>query len=212
MYNSNKPDLDELPSSAQLLKSTIIAAVVAVVLLITVILPAEYGIDPTRTGQALGLVEMGEIKMQLQDEAEADRQMQLEETNASDDQSSLIDQIFGVFIGAAHAQSDAGEWTDKISLTLTPGQGKELKLVMQEGAAAEFSWSSDSGVVNYDLHGDGSGKEISYEKGRGVPGQDGVLVAAFTGNHGWFWRNRTKQDVTLTLLVRGDYSALKLPD
>ena len=50
MYNANKPNLDELPSSPQLIRSTIVAALVAVVLLVTIILPAEYGIDPTRIG------------------------------------------------------------------------------------------------------------------------------------------------------------------
>jgi hypothetical protein len=58
---------------------------------------------------------------------------------------------------------------------------------------------------------DGSGKNISYEKGRAVPGDEGVLTAAFTGNHGWFWRNRDGQDVTVTLYVRGDYSEMKRP-
>lgn len=43
MYNANKPNLDELPSSPQLIRSTIVAALVAVVLLVTIILPAEYG-------------------------------------------------------------------------------------------------------------------------------------------------------------------------
>ena len=42
-------------------------------LLVTVVLPAEYGIDPTGAGRLLGLNEMGEIKTQLHQEAEADR-------------------------------------------------------------------------------------------------------------------------------------------
>ena len=34
--------------------------------------PSEYGIDPTGLGGLLGLAEMGEIKSQLAEEAEAD--------------------------------------------------------------------------------------------------------------------------------------------
>ena len=45
--------------------STAVAAAVAAVLLVTVVMPAEYGIDPTGMGRLLGLKEMGEIKMQL---------------------------------------------------------------------------------------------------------------------------------------------------
>ena len=32
-----------------------------------------------------------------------------------------------------------------------------------------------------------------------MPEKAGELVAAFTGNHGWFWRNRTDAPVTVTL-------------
>ena len=75
MFNAEKPSLDELPSSKQLIRSTVIAGASAVAILVTVVLPAEYGIDPTGLGRAIGLSEMGEIKRQLADEAEADRQM-----------------------------------------------------------------------------------------------------------------------------------------
>jgi hypothetical protein len=211
MHNGNKPNLDELPTSAQLIKSTIIAAVAAFVILVTVVLPSEYGIDPTGIGKAVGLAEMGEIKVQLAEEAEADRLLGLQNSGGIEQQSNLGGGFFGIFVGAAHAQTADPEWTDEYSVTLTPGEGIEVKLVMEEGAEAEFLWVAEDGVVNFDLHGDGGGENISYEKGRAVPGDEGVLTAAFTGNHGWFWRNRDGQDVTVTLYVRGDYSEMKLP-
>ena len=44
-------------------------------LLVTVVLlPAEYGVDPTRVGSLLGLTEMGRIKMKLAEEASAEAQ------------------------------------------------------------------------------------------------------------------------------------------
>lgn len=61
------------PDSRRLLRSTLLAAVVAGILLITVVLPAEYGIDPTRIGRVLGLTQMGEIKVRLAREAAADQ-------------------------------------------------------------------------------------------------------------------------------------------
>lgn len=211
MHNGNKPNFDDLPSSAQLIKSTVLAAVAAAVILVTAVLPSEYGIDPTGIGKAIGLAEMGEIKTQLYTEAEADRLMQLKNGDISEDQSNLGGGLFGLFIGAAHAQTDEPEWTDQFSVTLTPGEATEVKLVMEEGAEAEFLWVAENGVVNFDLHGDAGSEFISYEKGRAVPGDEGVLTAAFTGNHGWFWRNRDGQDVTVTLYVRGDFSSMKLP-
>jgi hypothetical protein len=101
-------------------------------------------------------------------------------------------------------------WRDEVSYTLAPTEGVEVKLVMEAGAVAEFYWTANGSVVAYDTHGDGD-SSISYEKGRGVADQTGTLTAAFNGNHGWFWRNRTEAPVTITLFVRGDYSEMKLP-
>ncbi|EOG7748906.1 hypothetical protein ACLIOC_003241 [Vibrio cholerae] len=73
MYNTDMPNRAELPTTKQLVRSTFIALGTAIVLLITVILPAEYALDPTGMGRALGLTEMGEIKAQLAQEAEEDQ-------------------------------------------------------------------------------------------------------------------------------------------
>jgi hypothetical protein len=69
MYNTAFPTQAELPSNARLIRSTIIAGVSAVAILITVVLPSEYGIDITGFGRLTGLTTMGEIKMQLAQEA-----------------------------------------------------------------------------------------------------------------------------------------------
>lgn len=211
MYNSDIPTRAELPTTRQLIKSTIIAIIAAIVILVTIVLPSEYAIDPTGVGKMLNLTEMGEIKQQLHAEAEADRQLEMQQNTTTDQSSNLLDGLFGLMVGTAHAQSTDQNWTDEYTYTLERGEGIEVKLVMEEGAEAEFLWMAEGGVLNYDLHGDGSGNNISYEKGRAVPGQEGVLTAAFTGNHGWFWRNRDKQNVTVKLFVRGAYSELVKP-
>ena len=73
MNNAPKPNLEDLPTKAQLFRSSIIAGIGAVAIMVTVYLPAEHAIDPTGVGRVLGLTEMGEIKNQLAEEAEADR-------------------------------------------------------------------------------------------------------------------------------------------
>ncbi len=109
------------------------------------------------------------------------------------------------------AEAAAPEWRDEISYTLDPGEGIEVKLTMEEGQVARFFWTANGGVVNFDLHGDGGGQSISYEQGRAVPEATGDLIAAFTGNHGWFWRNRTEAPVTVTLRTGGEYAELNAP-
>jgi hypothetical protein len=74
MYNTDLPTRAELPSAMKLMQSTILAAIVALTLLITIVMPSEYGIDPTGVGRLLGLKQMGEIKTQLAEESATDRQ------------------------------------------------------------------------------------------------------------------------------------------
>jgi len=108
------------------------------------------------------------------------------------------------------AALQAAARADDASFTLAPGEGIEVKLVMQKDAQENFAWASEGGPVDFDLHGDGpGGNKISYEKGRGVDAKRGTLVAAFDGNHGWFWRNRSEQPVTVTLQTRGYYTEIK---
>lgn len=209
MYNSDLPTRAELPSSAQLLRSTLIALGTAILLLVTVILPAEYGIDPTGVGQKLGLKEMGDIKVQLHEEAERDAARDAQQT-APDKSSSLVGRIFAeLFIGEARAQENR---TDETSVTLKPGEGAEVKASLQKGQKIAYSWTTSGGKVNHDTHGephDNPKATTSYSKGRGVAGDEGTLEAAFDGSHGWFWRNRGSQPVTVTLKTTGDYKEIK---
>lgn len=202
MYNSDTPLRAELPSSKQLLRSTILAAIAALVLLIAVVLSAEYGIDPTGAGRALRLTEMGDIKQQLAAEAAA-------EATASAAEIPVMAARVAAPKGPTQTAAPKIEWRDEIPLTLTPGEGTEIKLKMAEGAKAQYAWVVEGGKVNFDTHGDAPGKSISYEKGRAVSSDAGVLEAAFTGNHGWYWRNRGQSSVKIILRTRGDYTEIK---
>ncbi len=217
MYNTDMPNRAELPTTKQLVRSTFIALATAIVLLITVILPAEYALDPTGMGRALGLTEMGEIKAQLAQEAEEDqangavvaatKTVQNEPVKAEPEVAPQQLELTSPKPDVAVAVEPV--WKDKIMLSLKPGQGAEVKLVMEKGQIAQFEWTSKGGPVNYDTHGDGNGNSISYEKGRGVPDDQGELEAAFTGNHGWFFRNRNDKTVMVILKTNGDYAEMK---
>ena len=215
MYNNTIPDAAELPSARKLLRSTLIALAVAGALLVTVMLPAEYAVDPTGIGRMLGLTQMGEIKAQLAEEAAADVPP---DATRQDGRAAAIAKPLPALkpseptASARPAQdvaTPAQVWQDEMQVVLQPGEGAEIKLVMKAGAKAEFSWTVQGGTVNFDTHGDGGGKSTSYEKGRTVSADKGVLVAAFDGNHGWFWRNRGDAPVTVAVRVRGEYQDIK---
>lgn len=207
----------ELPSSRTLLRSTAIAAATAAALLVTAVLPAEYGVDPTGVGRVLGLTQMGEIKRELAREAAAATAAEAAATRApapaGAPPTTAAAPAVATPIPTTPGPAAAAAKFDAVHVTLQPGEGKEIKLAMRKGARVTYSWSTDRGVVNYDTHADRAEppaiKYHGYAKGQGKPADRGVLIAAFDGMHGWFWRNRTREAVTVTLRTEGDYQALK---
>ena len=166
MHNVHKPDASELPSTGKLLRSMGLALLIAGGLLVTVVLPAEYAVDPTGAGRLLGLTEMGRVKMQLAAEAE---EAEAEGTGAADSANLLPPEALTAAAPAdtpAPPASPGAAQTHETSITLAPGEAAEIKLVMREGARAEYSWASSGGRVNFDVHGDGAGiKYHGYSKG-----------------------------------------------
>lgn len=211
MYNTDLPTRAELPSSRQLARSTLIAASVALILLVGVVMPAEYGRDPIGTGSLLGLKKMGEIKVSLAQEAQSDR-------SPAPAAPAAVTEASPPLAPAATPAVDSppvtgGRATHTTSLILKPGQAAEVKLDMRKGAEVRFQWAAQGGRVNFDNHGDpvnaAPGFYHGYGKGRQVERDSGVIKAAFDGRHGFFWRNRGKATVTIELKTEGDYAAIK---
>jgi hypothetical protein len=194
------PNPADLPSSAKLLKSTIVAAVVAACLLVVAILPAEYGVDPTGVGKVLGLTNMGKIKTSLAREASAQG---IEETAVQPVQP--IQDVVPQPVETVTALRK-----DSLELTLAPNEGKEIKLTLNKGERARYVWYTDGAAANFDGHSDSVKHKIDYkswQKGRSQR-EEGELVAEFDGKHGWFWRNRTPKPLKITLQVEGEYSEI----
>jgi len=225
MYNTDLPKRAELPTTGKLLRSTALAALIAGGLLVTTVLPAEYGIDPTGIGRALGLTPMGEIKMSLAAEARAEEQAAMPKTvaqpvdiapavsAAAPPVSAPAPTVAAAPTPAPVASERAVGRQDTMTVTLKPGQGAEVKLTMNKDSLVRYEWKSAGGGVNFDTHGDpfNAPKNFyhGYGKGRNQPGDKGELVAAFDGKHGWFWRNRTGNEVSVTLKTQGDYAKIE---
>ena len=192
MFYTHKPSEKDLPTSSQLLKSTMVAVCVGCALLILFVLPAEYGNDPTGVGELLGLKKMGEIKIRL-------KQDFLKENVSARDELMV--------------ESETGkENQDVMEFVIAPDEAIEIKLEMKKGSIAKYNWTTKNGGLNYNLHGDGhkgSQKSISYKKGRMTSSDSGEFKSEFDGYHGWFWRNRNNESVTVTLETFGDYILIK---
>ena len=198
MFNTHKPSENDLPTSSQLLRSTLIALFVAAALLVCIVVPAEYGTDPTGVGEFLGLKKMGEIKASLEKEA-------LNENQKFDEYISTNEEIRQRF------ETSKG-YKDVKEFVIGPDDAIEIKLEMEKGSIAKYRWNTKSGGLNYNLHGDGykgSQKYTTYKKGRMTSSDNGEFKAEFDGYHGWFWRNRNSEIVTVILETDGEYIQIK---
>jgi len=187
-------DPSALPSRRTLSRATLIAAVVASVLLVTVVLPAESGTDPTGVGRWLGLTALGELKSGHA-AAETTAPATAPTTAAEPDAES-----------APYAFR-----TDELTLTLKPNEGTEVKAVMREGDQLVYSWTADSGELFFDFHGEPKGAPAdvftSFEKGSEGSAK-GTFEAPFEGVHGWYWKNRTSEAITVRLNTSGVYKTI----
>src|SRR5688500_4543517 len=140
MTDSKHLDRRALPSAKRLLQATGIALVAAAVILVTTILPAEYGIDPTGIGARLGLTSLSAATTATASEVAAPPPVPT--TPALTDDSK------------AAWQSKVPYRNDEMTVTLKPGEGTEVKALMRRGERLVFSWTVEGGKVNFDMHGE----------------------------------------------------------
>jgi hypothetical protein len=198
---NDTPDLtDKDPAAAaRLLKASGIAFVVAVLVLTVAVLPAEYGVDPTGMGARLGLITMS-------DPGEVDTVEANIEESSPVESLSVLDALW---------KRESAFRNDEMSLTLEPGQGAEIKAMMNAGDRMMFSWESEGGGLTFDMHGEAlnAGKDefTSYWKGRNEDAAHGAFIAPFAGTHGWYWRNRGTTPVSVRVQTSGYYEKLFKP-
>ena len=167
----------------QVLATALAAFFVGLLIVVGLILPAEFSLDPLGTGKVLGLMGLAEEGS-----------------------------------GAVVLQESVHK-TDRVSFRLSPFESVEYSYRMDLGGVMVFSWRADGELV-FNLHStpdlgpfatidpDGSqpdrndGWAQSFSNGRSTSEQ-GSYTATFTGQHGWFWENRTNEDVTLELATSG---------
>lgn len=186
------------PSTSQLLKATALALAAAGALLLTTVLPAEYGIDPTGIGKALGLTA---LHIPVVESTAAAATAPVSVAPAAEPTVSVIQQP---------TPYQNGEMT----LTLQANEGAEIKAQMRAGEAFVFSWVSDGGPVNFDMHGEkpNDGDNFtSYWKDREKSEGHGSFTAPFDGSHGWYWKNKGSTPVTITVKVSGYFQKLYRP-
>src|SRR5215208_281248 len=180
------------PSSKALMTATATALLAAGVLLVAVVLPAEYGVDPIGTGRWFGLMEMSSSAATVID---------AEPTAAAE---TLIPVQKGPV-----GEYAAGYKYDVVEIALGPYEYVEYKYHLEQGASMVFDWMSSAPVV-HDFHGEpdgvAKGSEQSFDKSNRRRAS-GSFTAPFSGIHGWYWENPGADPITVKLTSSGFFSS-----
>jgi hypothetical protein len=180
------------PSKGAIVKASVIALAVALLILFTIVLPAEYGIDPLKTGAALGLTGLAKS---------ADTGTGGRATPAQAGINTVQPAVYKV---------------DAEDIGLHPGQAIEMKYHLRKGAVMVYTWKA-TGKVQFEFHGEPDQKPRpdyfeSYvlDNKTGRDHSYGSFTAPSTGMHGWFLQNKESQDVRIRLTTAGFFDSAKM--
>lgn len=173
-----------IQSTRTLVKALLAASSVASIVFVTVVLPAEYNIDPSGIGGALGLTVLATTASNPAIDTSAD--------------SNIADQ---------------GNREDETAITIPANSGLEYKFLVQQYEELNYQWSSGESDLYFDLHGEPQGDTTGFFKSFAEATSNemkGSIIAPFTGSHGWYWRNRSNIDVIVSLKTNGKYEIIGL--
>ena len=185
----------------------ILVSLGAAILLITVVLPAEYGIDPTGFGRLTSISRLSESARS----AGVDFGQTMEFNIADYDVTAeRIEQSIQGLIKLEEAPFR----TETIDLTIDDFGEIEHKFIMPADSTLVYSWEVLQGKgdgVYFEFHGHPSsadapdypeGFEQAYSKGEGHS-QSGSFTTPFPGYHGWYFMNLEEGAITVRLKVSG---------
>jgi len=209
MTTDKQPNL----TKSQILKSLLIALLIGAVVLVSAVLPAEYGIDPLGTGELFGFSKL----------YQGNNQTEIIET------ASILNfnKIKMEKLGSPQSTAKPNEANnpppevqylnreDSIEVIVPAEKGIEYKFKSLKYGNIKYEWTTDKGIVYIDFHGevkqDNPPKNVFYESYTLAYSNNmaGTLTAPFEGKHGWYFRNETNEDIVVTIRLNGQYELFK---
>jgi hypothetical protein len=164
-----------------LMKSSIVATVIALIVFVCFILPAEYNIDPTHIGHKLGL-------------------------SALSQQADAAPAIDEKALSAVHEQH-----VIEVSVPAGTGIEYKFHMNQYEKMTYEWLTDGEPLYFDLhgEPQGDTTGYFESYAIAT-LSEMKGSFTAPFTGSHGWYWKNTSDQAVAVQLMVEGRYAVIGL--
>ncbi len=199
----------------KIIKATVIAFIIGAVILITSVLPAEYGIDPTGVGHYLGFSKLhhhventdatAPVEMVVQ---QPQRLLKLEEGGSSPDVAIPAE------VNNPAPVKQLEEREDSILFNVPAGKGLEYKINMLKYGKLKYEWTTDKGTVFFDFHGEVKEKIPSdnvYFESYAVAYSNNMIgnfLAPFEGKHGWYYKNNSETDMLISIRLKGQYALI----
>lgn len=179
--SSKESFVNTLPSTASLIKTCVFAVIFGLLILFTIILPAEYGIDPTGIGSSLGLTRLSKPMV-----------VKTEPTVTTEQVASLQKHTHKIVIPAGSG----------LEYKFQVDKGEKIEYVWVANGELYFD-------LHGEPEGDTSGYFESYAEST-AKAMKGVFITPFEGSHGWYWKNKGDSDKTVTLTVAGKFEVIGL--
>ena len=170
-----------IQSTRTLVKALLVAVVLATVIFVSFVLPAEYNVDPTGIGESLGLTILANSE-----------EPAFGIPDLSDDPGYREDQTM-----VAIPANSGIEY--KFSL---PQYGK----LIYEWSSGDTDLYFD---LHGEPQGDTTGYFESFAAANSNE-MKGSITVPFAGSHGWYWRNGSDEDVYVHLKTEGNYEIIGL--
>jgi hypothetical protein len=187
--------VDDIPvaSNKALIIATISAVIISVLIYFTVILPAEYNVDPTGIGKKLGLTVLSEPVTE----------------------SIVANAVESQGVNKTSTTEDSFEFReDTVMITVPANKGIEYKFNLKEFGNLSYEWNTnDASNIYFDFHGEPAGDTTGYFESFTIATTNqmqGSATVPFDGSHGWYWKNTTDQDVSIELITSGNYQVIGL--
>ena len=170
-----------VPSNSDLLKAISIAFLIALVISISVVLPTEFGIDPTGIGSLLGV-----------------------------DKLSVEENVQEPIVRAGEGELEFRQDEVDIAIPADSGLEYKFFLAAHSNITYEWNSTSPLYFdMHGEPDGDTSGYFESYGAST-TDDIRGSITVPFSGSHGWYWRNDTAEVINVHLKTLGNYYVIGL--
>lgn len=200
----------QIVEKKQIIKAVLFALILSIIILVSAVLPAEYGIDPIGTGKLFGFSKL-HISEDAATELETTSQkvyplIKMEKAGSGPEVKRPIE------ADNPAPEKQFTEREDTIEVIVPAGKGIEYKIYMLKYGSMKYEWTTSKGTVYFDFHGEVKQKKVAndtYFESYTLAYSNnmvGTFYAPYEGKHGWFFRNNENKDVVVTLKLKGQYS------